>query len=308
MKKVQITQGYLSEKDPAILNAVTYSRVSTKGQMGKQTKLGSRIIFDEKASLGEQKKKTKEAIINHKGYCPKCGNEIRTAFVGEEYRDEGISGRTIEREDIQRLILDAKNKKFDVVFTAYSSRLGRNVTTATQIRNELRKSGVQIYSLAQPIPIKCPSCYDPLDDDSTVINETISDLQSQLELSQIRRNYKIGMPKRIKEGKPAGSLAYGLVKKYKVQGNDERGNEILQTIYIWNRKKTAIVNRIAQEYLQGVGIWKISQKLNQDDIPSPQGKKWGRSAVLVILKNPAYAGSVRFGWKPVKNGKRIIQP
>lgn len=306
---MQTIQKNLSEKDSEIvvLRAVTYSRVSTKGQVGKQTKLGSKVIFDEKASLDEQKKKTKEAIESYRGYCPKCRNEIRTAFV-EEYCDEGVSGRTYDRDDIQRLIQNGKEKEFDVVFTVYSSRLGRNVTTTTQIRSELRNPGIQIYSLAQPIPIKCPSCYDPLDDDSAAINETFSDLQSQLELSQIRRNYKIGMPKRIRDGKPAGSLAYGLVKRHKVHGKDERGNEILETFYAWDKEKAAIVNRIAQEYLEGIGTWKISQRLNQEGIPSPQGKKWGRSAVLVILKNPAYAGFARFGWKPVKNGKRVIQP
>lgn len=297
----------LLKSDFILLRGCSYGRVSTRGQMSKKIKIGNRKILFDKASPEEQKKITKTAIGNYRGFCPKCNIELKIIFT-EPYFDEGISGRTGEREDIERLMQDAIEGKFQVVFVPYSSRLGRNVTISANIREKLKKVGIQVYSLAQPVQIRCPACFDPLDDDSAVITETISDLQSQLELSQIRRNYKIGMPKRIRDGKPAGSLAYGLFKTYKIIGKNERGDEIVKVKYKWNDKLVRIVHRIANEYMQGEGTWQISKKLNIEDIPSSKGKTWGRSSILCILKNPTYAGRVRWGWKPVRKGKRVIQP
>ena len=81
----------------------------------------------------------------------------------------------------------------------------------------------------------------------------------------------------------------------------------LKDIYEWDKDKINIVKRITDEYLSGKGVWGISKDLNFDDVPSPRNKKWGRSAILHILKNPVYAGNIRFGWKPTKNGQRKIQ-
>ena len=297
---------FLSE-ETIILPAWAQGRVSTKGQVKEKVIRNKKVFFKEKASLQEQKKKCAEAILAYKGNCPVCYKPIRLTFEGASFA-KGESGRDKEREDIKEISKEASNGVFKVLVTIDNDRLARKRATAVFFRDKLKELGVQIYSLAQPVPIKCPTCFDPLDDDTGLIVETLSDMKSQLDLSKIRRNYKIGMPKRIRDGKPSGSLAYGLVKRFRTVGEDQMGNDVLEEYYEWDREKTDIVVRIADEYLSGKGLWAISKGLNLDAVPSPQNKKWGRSAILHILKNPVYAGKIRFGWKPVKNGERKIQP
>lgn len=300
-------QAELLSKEIVVLPTWVQGRVSTKAQVGKGIKGNGELHFKAKASLPKQAEKCREAIGNYRGNCPVCYKKIRLNFAGESLA-KGESGRRQDRQDIIEILSAAEKGLFKVLLTIDNDRLARKRSVAVMLRDKLKGLGVQIYSLAQPIPIKCPDCFDPLDDDSAVIIETLSDMKAQLDLSKIRRNYKIGMPNRIEKGKPAGSLAYGLIKTYKRAGLDARGNESIEKVYKWSEEKVEIVKRIAKEFLAGKGIWKIAQKLNLDGIPSPQDKQWGRSAILHILKNPVYAGINRFGWKISKGGKRIIQP
>jgi len=291
------------EDDVTIIPAWIQRRVSTKDQVGKKVK----GIFEEKASLGEQEKNCRRAIDEYQGRCPKCSKEIRMIFTGMSTAS-GESGQNFERQDIEEFIRLAEEGKFKVLVTNDNDRMSRSLATGGMIREKLKKRGIQVYSLSQPVPLKCPDCFDYYDNDSGMIVDTISDLKSQLDISKIRRNYKIGMPRRIEKGKPPGSLPYGLMRKYRVIGKDINGSQIIETYYEWDPIKIAIVKRIANSYMDGVGVWGICRDLNNEGIPSPQCKKWGRSAIMVILKNPAYDGKVRWGWKTTKNGKRTVQP
>ncbi len=299
------TSQYSTSSSPEIIILPTWiqSRVSTTHQVG--TKVSG--IFQEKASLEEQYKICKELISTYKGNCPRCSKDIRLSYAGESSA-KGESGRELVREDTQEILKMAELGLFKVMITTESDRIARKRSTAIVIRDQLKQLGIQVYAISQPLPLKCPTCFDPLDDDVGIITETIADMKSQLDLSRIRRNYKLGMPKRIQQGKPAGNLAYGLVKKYQVIGKDMGGSDQIKIIYDWDKSKVEILDSIAKGYLSGLGVWGICRKLNDSGIPSPQGSIWRRSTILPLLKNPAYMGLVRWGWKPVKQGKRIIQP
>lgn len=308
MNRTQLnsTTNQVLASDITVLRAPIYYRWSTPGQIKEKKFRNNRVEYDEKKIIAAEVENLKKAINNYHGYCSKCNKEIRTVFTGVIYLDKARTGRKLEREEVSRLMDDAKESNFQAVFTKMASRLGRNGRVTRDIRDNLKGLGIQVYALHQPVPLECPECFDPLDNDSAVIIETMSDMQSELELSAIRRNYQTGMPLRIKKGKPAGSLAYGLVKGYKVLGKDIRGDEQIEEYYKWDEDKTNIAKRIAGEFLGGSGTWSISKGLNDDGILSPRGKSWGRSAILHILKNPIYAGLVRFGWKISKRKKRII--
>jgi site-specific DNA recombinase len=64
---------------------------------------------------------------------------------------------------------------------------------------------------------------------------------------------------------------------------------------------TPVVQRIFHEYLMGIGIYALAQRLTADGIPSPSaydpnrnkhrsGLAWSKSAVRTILGNPRYTG------------------
>ncbi|MBI3379353.1 recombinase family protein [Candidatus Gottesmanbacteria bacterium] len=302
-----LPESHISE-DICVIRSTFYYRWSTESQVKERKFIGNGFRYDKKKIIEETKILLREAIRSYKGYCSVCHKSIRTILIDDGFLDEGVTGKKVNREYIDELIESASKGSFHIVFTPDSSRIGRRTSVSSTIRDKLKDIGVQMYSIYQPVPLKCPDCYDPFDDDSALIVENQSDLNAQLNLQKIRRNYKTGMPIRIKAGKPTGSLAYGLVKRYRILGKDNRGNENIEVYYVWDKEKVKIVLLIAREFLSGLGTWKISQKLNIENIPSPQGKTWGRSSIIHILKNPIYSGQIRYGWKPVKKGKRVIQP
>lgn len=297
-----------SYEDIITLQTTYYYRWSTPGQVKDRSFRNNHVEFDEKKTIEDVVKKCQDAIASYKGFCSRCNREIHLIDSGIGYLDKGTSGRKLEREEIDKLLEDAATGKFQAVVTPYSSRIGRRRSVSATIRDRLKDLGIQMYSLHQPVPLKCTDCFDPLDDDSAVLSETLSDMQSELELSQIRRNYRIGMPARIRKGLPPGSLPFALIKRYKVIGKDAQGNDILSEFYEWDDKKATIVKRIAKSFLSGSGCLGIAHKLNLENIPSPQGTKWSRTTISIILKNPAFAGLIRFGWKTSRAGKRKIQP
>ena len=71
-----------------------------------------------------------------------------------------------------------------------------------------------------------------------------------------------------------------------------------------------VVKMIFEMYASGLGMVRISDKLNEMHIPSPTGKKWVRESITRMLGNVHYIGKVRWNWRPtvktVENGEIII--
>lgn len=66
-------------------------------------------------------------------------------IVAEKYIDNGVSGTTFEkRDEIQRLMRDAKAKKFDVIIAKSVSRFGRETLEYLKAVAELEKIGLRL--------------------------------------------------------------------------------------------------------------------------------------------------------------------
>jgi len=58
-------------------------------------------------------------------------------------------------------------------------------------------------------------------------------------------------------------------------------------------EEVAIVRRIFEEFVeQGHSEYKIAERLNDDGILSPSGRRWGAAGVLARLRNEKYAGTM----------------
>ncbi|MFJ2047761.1 recombinase family protein [Paenibacillus taichungensis] len=65
--------------------------------------------------------------------------------VVERYIDNGISGSGFKnRSEIQRMLVDAKRKKFDVVIAKSVSRLGRNTLNSMQLADQLERIPIRL--------------------------------------------------------------------------------------------------------------------------------------------------------------------
>ena len=73
-----------------------------------------------------------------------------------EYRDEGISGSKDSRHALDRLMKDARARKFDVVIVARFDRFARSVSHLLRALEEFSHLGIDFVSLSESIDTSTP--------------------------------------------------------------------------------------------------------------------------------------------------------
>jgi DNA invertase Pin-like site-specific DNA recombinase len=74
-----------------------------------------------------------------------------------EYVDHGVSGAKDFRPALDRLLKDARRRKFDVVVTSKLDRLGRNLKHLITLLDDLQALGVAFVSLGEGIDATTPA-------------------------------------------------------------------------------------------------------------------------------------------------------
>ncbi len=78
-------------------------------------------------------------------------------WTASEYVDEGVSGSTDHRPALDKLLRDAKRRRFDVLVCWRLDRLGRNLKHLILFLEELQALGVDFVSLAEGIDATTPA-------------------------------------------------------------------------------------------------------------------------------------------------------
>ncbi len=214
--------------------------------------------------------------------------------------EEVVSGDTIaERPEMQKLLRAVESGSFAGVLVMEVPRLARGNTRDQGIVSEtFQYSGTKIIT-----PDKI---YDPSDEADEEYFE-FGLFMSRREYKTINRRLQRGRMASLNEGKYiAGAAPYGYQR---VRIPHQRGFtlEIVP-------EKAETVQDIFRLYTIGdpkpdgttepIGSYGIANLLNARSIPSPSGAKWTATAVRDILKNPTYAGYVRWSYRPDK--KQVV--
>src|SRR5262249_16544619 len=119
----------------------------------------------------------------------------RRGFEIIEYRDEGISGSKDSRPALDRLMKDARARRFDVVIVARFDRFARSVSHLLRALEEFSHLGVDFVSLSERI------------DTSTPMGKmifTVLGAVAELERNLIRERVHMGISRARKQGKRLG--------------------------------------------------------------------------------------------------------
>jgi DNA invertase Pin-like site-specific DNA recombinase len=119
----------------------------------------------------------------------------RRGFDVIEYRDEGISGSKDSRPALDRLMRDARSRKFDVVIVARFDRFARSVSHLLRALEEFNHLGVDFVSLSEAI------------DTSTPMGKmifTVLGAVAELERNLIKERVHMGIRRARKQGKQLG--------------------------------------------------------------------------------------------------------
>ncbi len=189
------------------------------------------------------------------------------------FRDEGISGtKAAKRPGFQNMIGVAKQKDapFSAILVWKFSRFARNQEEAIVYKSMLKKNGVSVISVSEPM------------DDSpySSLIERIIEWMDEYYSIRLSGEVKRGMNAKIAKGQPVNIAPFGYIIKDKKLVIDE--------------SKANIIRKIYEHFISGAGYRSIAICLNNEGVLTNRGKKWDNYAVRYILSNPTYVGKLHY--------------
>lgn len=211
--------------------------------------------------------------------------------VYDIYNDEDFSGSDRDRPGFNRMITDARDKKFNTIICKTQSRFARDMEIIEKYINGLFPIwGIRFISIV---------------DNGDSMNKAnrksrqINSLVDQWYLEDLSENIRATLSSKRKQGLWVGAFTpYGYMKDPKNKNHlviDEEAAEVVRYVF--------------ELYLQGMGVTNIARTLNQEHIPNPATYKklhgqpfqninqdcsdmWHTYSVQRMLSNEVYIGSV----------------
>ena len=202
-------------------------------------------------------------------YCQFQGYE-----VVDEYTDRGISGKTTQRPELQRMLKDAKGGKLDGIMVYNTTRLARNTSDLLNIVEELYEINVEFFSLTEKIEIASST--------GKLMLQILASF-AEFERNVIVENVFNGQRQRAIEGYYQGNLPLGYDKV------PESKKELMI-----NQHEANIVKYIFESYAKGHGYRKIANALNHKGYVTKKRKPFSISSITYIISNPFYIGKIQF--------------
>jgi site-specific DNA recombinase len=234
--------GREKDREQKRMKAVGYIRVSTEEQVR------------EGISLEVQEDKVKKYA------------DLHNLRLTEIIREEGKSGKDLDREGIQKVITLCKDRSVDHLIVYKMDRLTRRTLDLLILVEEVFKPNkVQFHSITERV------------DTSTAQGKfflTIIGAMSQMERDLISERTSEALRYKISQGENVGAPPLGFLaedkKLYRVDGEFE----VVEHIKRLKRKK--------------LSLRQIANRLNEQEVPTKRGGSWYAGTVRYILRNSRY--------------------
>ena len=204
--------------------------------------------------------------------------------VKDIYADRGISGKSMNRPALQRMLHDADKGHIDCVMVYKTNRLARNTSDLLKIVEDLHKQNVEFFSLSERMEVNTSS--------GKLMLQILASF-SEFERNTILENIYTGQHQRALEGYYQGNIPLG----YSNIPDNKKDLMI-------NQHEANIVKYIFESYAKGHGYRKIANALNHKGYVTKKGNPFSISAVTYILSNPFYIGKIQFAKYKDWNDKR----
>lgn len=237
-----------------------------------------------------------ESIVNQKSMCLKYALANNWEVI-DIYADDDLSGAGVYRPEFHRLIEDCKNGKINLVLCKSQSRFTREIEDVEfYLHKKFIEWGVRFVSIVDNADTS---------DDYNKKSRQINGLMNEWYLDDLSKNIKRSLKNKREDGLFMGSFApYGYEKdkenKYKL---------VIDPI------ASKIVKEVFEKYANGYGYRKISEYLNNKNVPTPaaykkqngsnfvcgvikgESPRWNVDSISKILKNEVYIGNLVQGKK-----------
>lgn len=189
------------------------------------------------------------------------------------YEDDGYTGGNMDRPALQRLLDDAKHKRFDLIIVYKQDRLSRKLKDLLNILEEFDNLGIAYKSATEPF-----------DTTSSAGKMAIQMLGSYAEFERNRLTERVfpGMVEGVKKGHWQGArfVPYGYThnketKKLQIQPDEAK-----------------IVKEVYRLYRSGKSTFQIAKHFYDMGIPSRGGGRFYQKFIRDILTNKTYLGTL----------------
>ena len=251
--------------------AALYSRVSSERQKEEQT-------------IGSQTEALKE-------YAQAGGYTVLPEWI---FQDEGYSGASLQRPDLERLRDLAAEGQIEVILVYSPDRLSRKYAYQVLLIEEFARQGVEVNF------IKSPQASTPEEE----LLVQFQGMIAEYERAQIAERSRRGKRYRARSGSvnvlSGAPYGYRYIKK----------SEASAAYYEIIEGEADVVRNVYRWYTEdALSMGEIYRKLNALGIATRRGKTtWDRSTVWAILRNPAYKGTACFGKTERTERKKVTRP
>ncbi|MBK5240742.1 recombinase family protein [Clostridium sp.] len=219
-----------------------------------------------------------ESIINQIELCRHEGTHLGiNEFI--IYEDEGFSGKNIKRPQFQKMLVDAKENKFQVLICYRLDRISRNISDFSTLIKKLDSLHISFISVNEKF------------DTSTPMGRAmmyISSVFAQLERETIGERVRDNMLELSKTGRWLGGqtpLGYESKKiSYLDFDHKEKNMYGLSPI----KKELAVVKIIYDKYLEYKSINQVFIYLFKNNIKTKYGADFTKKRIQLILRTPLY--------------------
>ena len=200
------------------------------------------------------------------------------------YIDEAESGLVSNRTNFQQMVQDGttKEKPFRVIIVWKFSRFSRDKFDNAIYKNRLKRHGVRIISIKEPI-------------DDSPAGQMMEDMIESMDAfysANLSQDVRRGQRQVAMRGYYPGNIApYG----YRIEKVQEEGGKAVHNIFVPDPPHDAIVRRVILETGAGQSNSEIRDGLIADGIPAPKGGVWSESTIQQMVHNLHYAGYIVWG-------------
>jgi site-specific DNA recombinase len=189
-------------------------------------------------------------------------------LVADRYDDAGISGGTLERPALKRLLADIEAGQIDIVVCYKIDRLSRSLTDFARLVDIFEQHGVTFVSITQQF--------------NTTTSMGRLTLNILLSFAQFERELA---GERIRD-KFAASRKRGMW----MGGHPPLGYDVRERKLVVNAAEAKLVRRIFKRLLSLGSVTRLVRELNAEGQRTKRGKRFSKGVVYKMLRNRAYIG------------------
>ena len=204
-----------------------------------------------------------------------CRKHIEADVEPIVFKDPGYSGKNTDRPDFQKMLSQIEIGNISKVVVYKLDRISRSLLDFTAMYESFKKQGVEFYSCGEHFDTSTPMGKAML---------SISVVFAELERETIQKRVTDNYYDRLKMGFFAGGpTPYGFDKiRTSIHGKKT-------SMFVSNPDKIKVIEHMYDTYANtSSSLGKISDWLNEQDLPAPNGGRWDSCKLSRIMHSPVY--------------------